>query len=98
MAVITRSCRAPQTTNVTMSEAVGGNNRLSGEYTYLDNPYPQIGFQYCQNPAKDPAPRERRNMFRSEPEEPTGTPLRRRMYWARVNFYRCWCPCVLDPF
>jgi hypothetical protein len=59
MAMITRSCRAPQTTNVMMREAVGGKTRFSGEYAYLDNPYPQIGFQYCQNPEKDPAPKER---------------------------------------
>lgn len=86
---IARSCIAPQMTNVVIKAAAGGKARFSGWNTNLAKAYPHIGFQYRQNPANEPAPRERWNMFDSEPDAPMATPLRWRTYWERVSRRGC---------
>jgi hypothetical protein len=52
----------------------------------LPRQYPKIGFQCCQKPANDLAPKECRSMFRSEPAAPKGTPFFRLTYSANVSF------------
>jgi len=87
IAMMTKSCRPPETTKVKMRASQEGKLRWKGEYTYFPKPYPQTGFQYCQKPAKVPAPKERYSIFWRERGAPKGTPFCLRTYWASVK--RC---------